>query len=393
MAASEPRPTGGLSAQEARNIAVRALGLGADSTWRTASDVLRGLGAVQLDTISVLARSHELVAYSRLGAVPRPEVEAAYWATPPVAFEYNSHANCIMPIEAWPYFSFRRRRSRERSISWFTVPNKAVDEARARVRERPVTASDLGGAREGDGGWWSWSASKRAIELLYYRGEVICTTRQGWKRVYDLPQRALPANLLDHEPDDEECFRYLVDVSARALGVGTRRDIIEYFRLTTRSGNLRETTVLVDRCIQDSGFIAVEVEGWKEIGYVHPDAMSGAASSVSRTTLISPFDGLVWDRKRAQRLFDFTFSLEAYVPRDKRVHGYFVMPLLAGNRLVGRVDPKRAGKTLIARKVFLEDPEAAPAMAAALREAASWVGCDAVAVEHCSPAGALDGLV
>ncbi len=349
--------------------------------------MLRSLGAVQLDTISVLARSHELVAYARLGPTPRAEIESAYWSAPATAFEYYGHAGCIFPVEAWPYFSFRRRAHRVRRQNWFDAPSQTIQEVRARLREGAVTASDLGGAREGTGGWWSWSASKRAIELLYYSGEVICTSRRGWKRVYDLPERALPKELLAHEPADEECFNYFVGVAARALGIGTRRDIIDYFRLTTRTGGAAATAALVEAAIAGLGLVCVEVEGWKDAAYAFPAALVDPPVGRSRTTLLSPFDSLVWERKRTTRLFGFTFVLEAYVPREKREHGYFAMPLLAEGRIVGRVDPKREGRTLTARKVTLEDARWTPHLALALREAASWVGCDAVAVESARPSG------
>lgn len=403
MAASTPRPKESLSIDEARRIALRSQGLiDGDGSAQNVPAMLRQLGAVQLDTISVLARSHELVAYARLGPVPRREVEAAYWSEPATAFEYHGHANCILPIELWPHFAFKRRSNSERTHPWFSVHEQEVDEVRARLRDGPVTASDLGGAREGNGGWWSWSAAKRAVELLYYRGEVVCTDRRGWKRVYDLPERALPPELLSREPSDAECVSHLVGLAARALGIGTRRDIMEYFRLATRTLGARAAASLVDQAIEEHGLVPVEVEGWKEIAFATQDALSAPVRGKCRTTLLSPFDSLIWatqrpgelkERERIRRVFDFSFSFEAYVPKEKRTHGYFVMPLLAGGRLVGRVDPARRGKTLVIRKASLDDPEAAPAMAAALREAATWVGCDEVVVESVYPPGALDGQV
>jgi len=261
--------------------------------------------------------------------VPRHEIEAAYWSTPAVAFEYYGHANCILPIEAWPYFAFKRRANVDGTHPWFTVHESEVEEVRARLREGPVTASDLGGARQGNGGWWSWSAAKRAVELLYYRGEAVCTERRGWKRFYDLPERAIPPELLSHEPTDAECISYLVGVTARALGVGTRRDIIEYLRLTRGTQGSRLQGVMIDEAIEEQGLVAVEVEGWDEVAYAPKEALAEPVKGESRTTLLSPFDSLIWDRKiarRTERLFGFTYLLEAYVPKDERVHGYFVMP-------------------------------------------------------------------
>ena len=347
----------------------------------TPAEFLRQVGYVQLDTISVLARSHELVAYSRLGPVGRQAVEAAYWSTPAVAFEYYGHANCILPLESWPYFAFKRRANAGRGHPWFSVHEHEVEAVRARLGEGPVTASELGGAREGGGGWWSWSAAKIAVELLYYQGEAVCTERRGWKRVYDLAERRIPPHLLDQEPTDAECISYLVGVTARALGVGTKRDIAEYFRLTRGTQGWRIAGVLLDKAIEQLGLVPVRVEGWDEVAYADPQALERPVEGESHTTLLSPFDSLVWDRKiarRTQRLFGFSYELEAYVPREKRTQGYFVMPLLTGGRLAGFADPGRRGKTLVVRNLSIAERRDAPAMARALREAASWVGCEKV---------------
>ncbi|HXH20837.1 MAG TPA: crosslink repair DNA glycosylase YcaQ family protein [Dehalococcoidia bacterium] len=364
--------------------------------------MLRRLGAVQLDTISVLARSHELVAYARLGPVPRAALEAAYWGQPARAFEYTAHAACIMPVALWPFFAFRRRAARERERGRSRLSPSFVEEVRARLRDGPITTTDVGGARE-SAGWWNWSDAKVALEGLYRRGEVVVTTRRGWKRVYDLPERAIPADLLAHEPADQECYLELVKVAARALGVGTARDIAGYFFLTLPyAGTAPNARRLVAEAIEAAGLVPVRVEGWREAAFASPAALSAPPPHPSRTTLLSPFDPLVWatpapgqmqEREYPRRVFDFSYSFEAYVPREKRRHGYFTMPLLAGDRLVGRIDPFRRGKTLVAQRVSLEGPEAVPAAAAALREAAAWVGCTDIEVQEALPEPLLTDLV
>ena len=388
------RTSSSLSADEARHIAILAQGLAsAGDRPKTVTDVLRCTGAVQLDTISVLARSHELVAYARLGPVPRASIENAYWSQPATAFEYYAHANCIIPIEDWPYFSFRR--GQLGSGVWPSlVGTPVLKEIKARLKEGPITASDVGGARE-IAGWWNWSGAKRALELMYARGDVVCTTRHGWKRVYDLPERVLSADVLAHNFSAEECYRYLVQRSGSALGIGTRWDVAGYYRLlTSYLGRTLDRKRLFDDALAESGLVQVEVEGWTERAYVDPALLNARASRAHRTTLLSPFDSLVWadapppghpPRERTKRLFGYDMALEAYVPKARRIHGYFTMPLLAGGRIVGHVDPAREGKTLIARSVSLHEPEAVDAMADALREAASWVGCDAVRVERVLP--------
>jgi uncharacterized protein YcaQ len=379
-----------LTPDEVRRMTLRAQGfLGATPWHRTRAGVtamLRRLGAVQLDTISVLARSHELVAYARLGPVSRQHIEQAYWhARRPAAFEYWAHAACVLPIEQWPYFAFRRRAFRAKGVRWHQVSPEACEKVMAQLRaEGPLTATQLGGAK-GGGPWWDWSDAKIAVEWLLDTGEVICVRRTGWRRVYDLPERVLPDDLLGAEPSDAECLAHLAGVTARALGVATRADLVEYHRL-----RVQHTPLLADAALA-AGLIPVEIAGPSGIvpGWADPAALaeeSAGRRGHHRVTLLSPFDSLIWDRKRTRQMFGFTHGIEAYVPKPKRVHGYYAMPLLAGGRLAGRADPAREGKTLVARQVSLERASAAEPMAQALREAASWVGCDDVRLDRAEPA-------
>jgi len=386
-----------ITPDEARRMTLRAQGfLGATGWRRTQGGVaamLRRVGAVQLDTISVLARSHELVAYARLGPVPREQIEQAYWHQgKPAAFEYWAHAACVLPVEQWPYFAFRRRAFRARGVRWHHSHAETCDKVLARLRaEGPLTATQLGGAKAG-GPWWDWSEVKIAVEWLLDTGEVICVRRTGWRRVYDLSERVLPSELLDVEPSDLECVTYLAGVTARALGMVTRADLIEYHRLNILTSQRGQHSSLVTEAARAAGLVPVAVAGSNAepgtSGWADPAALEQALTAGRgrhRVTLLSPFDSLIWDRKRTLRMFGFQHGLEAYVPKHKRVHGYFTMPLLAGGRLVGRVDPARDGKTLVARKVSLERAAAAEPMAQALREAASWVGCDNVRLEQIEP--------
>ncbi|MEU7107819.1 crosslink repair DNA glycosylase YcaQ family protein [Streptomyces sp. NPDC046215] len=388
-AAKGPAPAHHLSAGEARRMALRAQGLlGAPDRRAGVRGVLRQLGAVQLDTISVLARSHELVPYARLGAVGRGPVESAYWTPraaeaapgPPHSFEYWSHAACILPIEEWPLFAFRRRAFQARGHRWHVM--KDAERSCAAVRDRlkadgPLTATQLGGAKNG-GEWYDWSETKIAVEWLLDTGEVVCTERRGWKRVYDLAERAVPEPLFHDDLTDTECIRRLVAQAGAAMGVATRADLADYHRLKGDQ---------VDAVIEGTGLVPVEVAGWSKPAWADPAVLAAPPRGRHRTTLLSPFDSLVWDRPRTERIFGFTHRLEAYVPKPKRVHGYFAMPLLTGGRLAGRVDPAREGGTLVARQVSLDGPEAVAPMARALREAAEWVGCDTVRIERCdSPA-------
>ncbi|OLZ70017.1 cytoplasmic protein [Streptomyces sp. IMTB 2501] len=377
-----PRPTTSLTADDARRIALRAQGfLGAPDRRAGVRGVLRHLGAVQLDTISVLARSHELVPYARLGAISRKTVESAYWqpssvgVSParPHAFEYWSHAACILPVEEWPHFAFRRRAYRDRPHWNHELPDGTYDQVIKQLRaEGPLTSTELGGAKKTNE-WWDWSGTKVAVERALMYGEVVCVERRGWKRVYDLAERAVPDALLHDELDDTECLRRLVRLAGESLGVGTRADIADYHRLKGEQ---------VDAVIADSGLVPVEVEAWGRPAWADPAALAAPPRGRHRTTLLSPFDSLIWERARTERIFGFTHRLEAYVPKPKRVYGYFAMPVLAGGRLVGRVDPAREGRTLVAKQVTVDGPKAVPAIAQALLEAATWVNCTDVRVER-----------
>ena len=392
---SLPPPQLALSQDEARVIMLSAQGfIGAKARRGGVPGMLRRLGGVQLDTISVLARSHELVAYARLGAIGRQKVEGAYWNPAiPTAFEYWSHAACVLPLEEWPYYAFRRRAYRERGKRWHQSHPDVCERVLARIRaEGPLTTRELGGAKNG-GPWWDWSDAKIAVEWLLDTGDVICARRIGWRRVYDLPERVLPAELLGVELSDKECLTRLAGVAGRALGVVTHSDLSDYQRVVYGGTYLRERQLTPAGSAAAAGLVPVEiaagrrgpaVRAWADPALLGP-AGEAARRGRHRTTLLSPFDSLVWHRKRTLRVFGFEHSLEAYVPQSKRVHGYFTMPLLAGGRLLGRVDPARSGSTLIARKLSLDTPRAAEPMARALVEAASWVGCDNIKLQQVEP--------
>jgi hypothetical protein len=381
-----------LSADEVRRLTLYAQGfIGSGARRGGVGGVLRRVSAVQLDTISVLARSHELVAYARLGPVGRAKVEQAYWpATRPAAFEYWAHAACILPIEDWPYYAWRRRAIAARGQRWHQVSARACAEVLGRLRdEGPLTATQLGGAKAG-GPWWDWSEVKIAAEWLLDTGQAVCVRRTGWRRVYDLPERVIPAELYRHEATDAECLSHLAGTVGRALGVATHADFIEYQRLNGNGLQLRDGAAL-DEAAAAAGLVLVTVPGGKRplSAWADPAALAWLAAGgrgTHRTTLLTPFDSLIWDRKRTLRMFGHRMLFEPYVPKEKRERGYFTMPLLAGGQLTGWVDPARSGQTLVGRNLLLEKPSAVAPMARALAEAADWVGCGNVIVERVQPA-------
>ena len=385
--ATLPKPAATLSADDARRLALRAQQLlGRPDRRGGVAGLLRRVGAVQLDTISVLARSHELVAYARLGDVGRARVEGAYWGSGDT-FEYWAHAACLLPLSTWPLFAFRRRHYRRRERLWGEHEASSADLVLKRIRaDGPMTAGDLGGAKKSTE-WWGWSDVKQAAEFLLATGELICARRVGWRRIYDLPERVVPSHLLHDDFDDDTCMTELLRCAGHALAVGTAADLADYYRLKTADAA---------RLLPATGLVPVEVDGWRSLGWADPaalDALDGKPRGRSRTTLLSPFDSLVWDRRRTARLFGFDHKLEAYVPKEARRHGYFTMPVLARGRLIGRIDPARVDGTLVARQVTIEPRHTTKArldastasIGTALREAARWVGCHGVAVERVEP--------
>jgi hypothetical protein len=278
--------------------------------------MLRRLGGVQLDTISVLARSHELVAYARHGAIRRERIEREYWGKGSTTFEYWSHAACLLPLEDWPAYEFKRRARRAKGKRWHTLADhetscrQVVDRLRS---EGPQTANELGGAKKG-GEWWDWSETKIAAEWLLDTGDLVCRQRRGFQRVYDLAERAIPAALLDEQWSDERCALTLVDAAGRALGVATQSDLATYHGLPRK---------LVRHVMPSTDLTEVRVEGWPQVAYVAPGALDVLERRVrGRSTLISPFDSLMWFRERAERLFGIRHRLEAYTPKERRTYGH-----------------------------------------------------------------------
>ena len=403
-----------LTAAQARSVALWRQGLlgetpkagTATTQRRRVHDMVRHLGAVQLDTISTLARTHELVAYARYGAMERTNIEAGYW-NGDSSFEYWSHAACILPMESWPLFAFRRRHYISRRQHWHLVKESGLKRVLKHLKaEGPVTTSDLGGAKSSSM-WWDWSDSKIAVEWLLSIGTVVCTQRSGWRRVYDLAERAIPVELREQPgwrttggvlgPSDAECMTALVAQSLDVMGVGTLDDIADVHRLGKTP---------TKRVLADMGVEQVRVEGWDQPAYLSAAARTwltrGARTTspaASRTTLLSPFDSLIWHRPRTERLFGLAHRLEAYTPAHKRVHGYFAMPVLHRGELVARVDPARdkasSAVVLRARRVTLEDTRVSTiaGTAAALREAATWVKADSIEVDDVRPSSVRRALI
>ena len=379
-----------LTRLQARRITLRSLGFGrqrpATATVRHANAVSERLGLFQIDSINVLTRAHYMPLFSRVGAYDPEILHRMFGRAPRRMFEYWAHEASLVRSELYPYLRFRMR---DGARMWGSMERIAqerpglVDWVLEEVAERgPLTARDIehDASRTRDGWGWNWSAVKTALEYLFYRGEVTSARRNSaFERVYDLPARVLPHPALTApEPDREEAHRVLMRHAATALGVGTEQCLRDYFRLAPAPAR----SAIAD--LVDAGeLLPARINGWSRPAYLHSDAPRPAP--VRARALVSPFDPLVFERRRTEELFGFHYRIEIYVPEAKRVHGYYVLPFLLGDALVARVDLKadRSTGALLVKGAYAED--AAPAdtaseLAAELALMAGWLGLDRIEV-------------
>jgi uncharacterized protein len=382
-----------ISAAAARRIALAAQGF-ADPRPRGRIDarhvrrVLDRIGILQLDSVNVFSRTHYMPVYSRLGPYPRELLDrlTAHKDGPVQRelFEYWAHEASLVPVALQPLLRWRMARADEEA--WGGIRRIArehprlVEEVYRLVAQRgPIraneTAPDERAARRA-GEMWNWHEGKVALEWLFWSGRITAARRVNFERRYDLPERVLPAEILaTPTPDPADAQRELVRVAARAYGVATEPDLGDYFRLPRRDSRARVAELV------DAGELApVEVEGWNAPAYLWPGARR--PHRIAARALLSPFDSLVWFRDRAERLFHFRYRIEIYTPAPKRVHGYYVLPFLLGDRLVARVDLKsdRQAGVLRVQAAFAEahaDPgRVATELAAELNVVAGWLGLE-----------------
>ena len=392
-----PRPDS-LSLREARRVAIAAQGFAntapedastaAAVEARHARRMIGRLGLVQIDSVNVLVRSHYLPLFSRLGPYEAVLLDRlAYGGRRRALFEYWGHEASLIPVEQQPLFRWRMARAERNEgiyggLARFAAERRPyIDSVLAEVAARgPMGASELSEAGRGAGGWWGWSDGKQALEYLFWAGLVTTAGRRGFERLYDLPERVLPAAVLDTPtPEEADAQRALLRIAARAHGVATERDLRDYHRLDVADARLR-----IAELVEAGELLPVTVEGWERIAYVTPDLR--VPRKAPARALLSPFDSLIWERQRTERLFGARIRLEIYTPAHKREHGYYVLPFLMEERIAARVELKsdRKAAALLVRAAHAEPharPETvAPPLAAELRRLAGWLGLKRVTV-------------
>ncbi|MGH8951285.1 MAG: winged helix-turn-helix domain-containing protein [Acidimicrobiia bacterium] len=376
-----------LTRSQARRIAINAQGLASPRPARPnlghLTRAIRSVGVLQIDSVNVVERAHHLTLFSRLGPYSTGLLERALEQRR--IFEYWARMASFVPIEDFPLYRYRMQRRAAGEGQWIKDLNRRrpgyVESVYAQVVERgPLTASDLEEPGEKRGPWWGWADGKIALEYLFAAGRVSVAFRRNFTRYHDLVERVIPANHLDGpEIHPVDAQRQLLVQAAATLGVATSKDLIAYNWLGTA-----ESRPIVKDLVAAGDLVEVDVEGWGKPAYLHRDAM--VPREVRARALVNPFDTYMFNRERIESLHDFSYRIEIYVPKPKRVHGYYVFPFLLGEDLVARVDLKanRKAGVLTVPGAFLEDGadpvHVARELAVELGEMASWLGLGAIEI-------------
>jgi uncharacterized protein YcaQ len=351
------------------------------------------MATLQIDSVNVFARSHYMPLFSRLGPYDTAALDRLLFARRAPYVEYWAHMASFMPASDWGVFRFRmedmRAKYGAKDDSWFRTHREIVDWVRSELADRgPLRPAEIEhDAKQGARGpWWDWDVVKNALEYLWLFGEVAIAGRRGFERRYGLAEHVLPAAVLAAPVARDDAIRELIGRAAKAHGVGTASDLADYWRIKDRRAVM---TAIAD--LQDAGVLQpVTVQGWESAGrpakaWVHRDA--ALPRRVDAAAILTPFDPVVWFRDRAERLFDFEYRIEIYTPAPQRRYGYYSLPVLIGDDIVGRVDLKadRAASTLLVQSAWWENgrpADAAARLADELRSAARWQGLEAISVSR-----------
>ncbi len=390
-----------LSRAEARRIALTAQGFRdprhATPSLRTVARTIRRTGVLQVDSVNVLQRAHYMPLFSRMGAYDVDLLRRAAEERPRRIVEYWAHVQAYMPVDLWPLMHHRMAHYRDKQGKWWPIVSQRPGlDARVLdvVRERgPLTAKALDAEvatapRTKEHWGWNWSDSRKILDYLYMIGDVAIAGRTpSFEPIYDIPERVLPEHVLNlPTPSPQEATVELVRRAAISHGVATATCLADYYRMPVQGkpdSSLPGTKDAIAALVDSGDLLPVSVEGWSKSAYLHTDA--ARPRGVSARALLSPFDPVVWERGRAEALFDFRYRIEIYTPAHLRVHGYYVLPFLLGDRIVGRVDLKAARRhgTLMVQSAWQEDDvpeETAAELATALRELAAWLGLSQIRV-------------
>ncbi|MGI9642996.1 MAG: winged helix-turn-helix domain-containing protein [Acidimicrobiia bacterium] len=346
--------------------------------------VMQRIGLVQLDSVNVCVRTHYMPFYARLGPYDQAKLDA--WLNRSGEnFEYWCHEAAVLPVDEYPLWHWKMGAMQpwRRAQALMDEHPGVIDSVYDQIHDGgPLTVSDIDAPNHRNEPWWGYGPAKVALELLFADGRISAIRTGNFMRLYDIPERMIPADILDREGlDKDAAYRELLLKAVRHSGIGTMHDIADYYRL-----NIPYARPIVDELVASGEVEEVTVPGWRGPVYLDPEAKR--PRSIGASTLLSPFDPVVWYRERAERLFDFHYRIEIYVPEDKRIHGYYVLPFMLEGELVGRVDVKadRKASTLLVRSAFVEDGQdhdrVARALAGELERFAGWLGLGDISVAN-----------
>ena len=347
--------------------------------------VVDTVGLIQLDSVNVFSRAHYMPFFSRIGLYERDALDDWAWRSREL-FEYWGHEASLIPVDHHRLFRWQM----QRGANWRAMTRleehepEYLDDVLAQVEDRgPLRARDLSdeGVRLNQS-MWNWSTGKLALEILFLKGQITTADRENFSRLYDLSERVIPTKHLDApDPGHDEALAELLMLAAGSMGVATADDLADYYRI-----RMPAARPVIRRLVEAGNLVEIEVKGWDKTAYLHPDAM--LPRKARGTSLLSPFDSLIWYRPRVERLWDFHYRIEIYVPEPKRVYGYYVLPFLMNGDLVARVDLKtdRRDNRLQVRGSFAEPGVDRKAVGRALSEelamVAEWLELEEVVVSR-----------
>ncbi|MCP9231211.1 winged helix-turn-helix domain-containing protein [Mesorhizobium sp. LMG 17147] len=379
-----------ISLRMARRIALAAQGFNdprpaGTPDRRHLARVLARTGLLQIDSVSAVVRAHYMPLYSRLGPYKLALLDDAAITRKRMVFEYWAHEASFLPVETYPLMRWRMQRAERGEemysglAKWGREHAAYIEEIYREVTERgPIAASAFEG-QKGSGGWWGWSHAKHAFEWLFWAGRITTAHRRGFERFYDLPERVLPPTILSlPTPAPEDAHRELLRISARAHGIATASDLRDYFRLSPADIKGR-----IEELVEAGELLPVSVDGWSKTAYLHKNAR--LPRRIEARALLAPFDPVVFERSRTERLFDFHYRIEIYTPAEKRRYGYYVLPFLLGDSIVGRVDLRadRPAGVLRVHAAYAEPgapPQTAAELFEELKQMQGWLGLERIEV-------------